>query len=61
MTTQNEITIKEVYERVVALEIKFDTVVNNNHRTTKKFTGFVYFLILMILIDMFIDILILFK
>lgn len=50
---EQTITIKEVYERVVALEVKYDgdTVysygymkIAENRKTTKQFLGYVYFL-----------------
>lgn len=38
----NRITIKEIYERLVQLEAKFDASRDQDYKTRKKFTIFVY-------------------
>lgn len=45
------ITLKEVYERIVALETKYDISLAGDDTRTKKFTNYVYVLALLVILD----------
>lgn len=46
-----EITLKEVYERIVALEAKYDVSLQGDDSRTKKFTYYVYLLAILVILD----------
>lgn len=54
--TEQIITIKEVYERVIVLEVKYDMKIAENRKTTKQFLGYVYFLAAIALADILFSI-----
>lgn len=45
------ITIKEVYERVVALEVKYDMKIAENRKNTRMFVKYVYLLSFLTIVD----------
>lgn len=45
------ITLKEVYERVIAIEVKYDLKVREDRTNTKRFVWFVYALVLLSVFD----------
>lgn len=45
------ITLKEVFERVIALEVKYDLKIKEDRINTKRFTWFVYMLALFSIVD----------
>lgn len=45
------ITIKEVFERVIALEVKYDMKIVDDRKNTKKFEKYVYFLSFLTILD----------
>ena len=64
MTNQvvsGEITIKELYERVVAMETKLDEITKRGSRTEKRFVGYILVLGALILIDVVISVVFFFK
>lgn len=46
MAQEPEITIKEVFERLAALETKFDVQIERNNRIAPIFWGFIVFLVI---------------
>lgn len=54
MTTdeiKSEITLKEVFERVVSLETKFDMAKTENKDVTRRFRNYVYLMSFFLLTD----------
>lgn len=49
--TNQHITIKEVYERLVALEVKYDMKISEDRKTTKLFLRYIYLLLFLAFID----------
>ena len=47
MEKDKEITIKEVFERVVVLETKFEHSLEENKKTTKRFSWYVLIILLL--------------
>lgn len=45
------ITIKEVYERLISLEVKYDMKLVENRKNTRLFLRYVYLLLFLALID----------
>lgn len=58
MNQQTTITTKEVYERLIVLETKFDLMDKHNQRMDKKFTSAVVIVVILecinILVHMFV-------
>lgn len=54
---QDVITTKELYERIIALEVKFDTMWSENKKVRIQFRKYVQYLMLAILLDIFFSLL----
>lgn len=52
------ISIKEVYERIVALETRFDILMDDNRSTSSRFLKYVYSLLFLSITNLVISILI---
>lgn len=52
-----EITIKELYERLVALEVRLDEMKLRQDRNTQRFTWYVAILIVLNILNIFIHLL----
>jgi len=48
------ISLKEVYERVIALETKMDIMYDNNKETEKKFVNYVLLIIVLEIVNIFV-------
>lgn len=53
---QAEITLKEVYKKVVQLEVKFELEKERNAKVTKKFTNYVWILIILGIINVLVHV-----
>ena len=51
------ITLKEVYQRVIALEVKYDFKIKEDRNNTRRFVRFVYILILFSTVDILFSLL----
>lgn len=48
---KSEITLKEVYERIISLEAKYDVSLEDDDIRTKRFTMYVFLLSMLIILD----------
>lgn len=48
---KSEITLKEVYERIISLEAKYDVSLEGDDIRTKRFTMYVFLLSMLIILD----------
>lgn len=57
MTKESEITIKEIFERLVALEVRLDEMKLRQNRATTRFTWYVAILVILNIVNIFIHLL----
>jgi len=50
-----EITLKEVFERIIVLETKFDAADNRNVGVRKLFRRYVFLLIILLILDILVS------
>lgn len=52
METQSNITLKEVYERVIVIEAKLDATSSGNVLTRRKFTQYVWWILFLLVVNL---------
>lgn len=57
MKNEKLITVKEVFERLVALEVRLDEMKLRQDRTTARFTWFVVVLVILNVLNIFVHLL----
>lgn len=57
MIDNNEISIKELYERLIAIEVRMDEMKLRQNRNTQRFTWYVAILIVLNIFNIFIHLL----
>lgn len=57
MKVKGEITIKELYERMIAMEVRLDEMKLRQDRNTQRFTWYVAVLISLSILNIFIHLL----